>query len=178
MFDRAKILYCYYLCWTFALLHLLNQWKFCSANFQETKKHLWLSPFLTKLQAATLLHRKWLMSKFSEILILACRAIFSTFFIWFCMELFPNSCDFPPKKLWLQFVFSEKISQRIIISIVHSLVAFSYYYTYIQICQSDHINSNLWKCVEGILKNTVGTREKFQMRVNTMKIIWRLGETQ
>ena len=52
--------FCYYLCWIFGLLHFLKQWGFCSfVHLQQAfrkQEHLWLSPFLKKLQAATLLN--------------------------------------------------------------------------------------------------------------------------
>ena len=65
--------------------HFFKQWGFCSVDHlqQAFRKqyHLWLSPFLTKFAVAQYkLHHRCLMSKFPEILILACRKIFCAFY--------------------------------------------------------------------------------------------------
>ena len=57
-------------------------------------QYLFLESFLVSLDKSVLLHRRCLMSKFSAILILVSRKIFSAFYL-ILHETFSNSFDFP-----------------------------------------------------------------------------------
>ena len=93
----------------FLLLFVLNLWStafsktvrllfICSfaASFQETRTSM-TEPIFKKVTSCYFtkykLHHRRLMSKFSDILMLACRKIFSAFFP-ILHETFSNSCDF------------------------------------------------------------------------------------
>ena len=93
----------------FFLLFVLNLWStafsktvrllfICSfaASFQETRTSM-TEPIFKKVTSCYFtkykLHHRRLMSKFSDILMLACRKIFSAFFP-ILHETFSNSCDF------------------------------------------------------------------------------------
>ena len=88
-------------------------------------EYLFLEVFFVSLEKSLLLYCRCLISKFSEILLLSCRKIFSPFYL-ICMELFPIavisllccdfplSCDFPlisffssPSTLWLGNIFVQ-----------------------------------------------------------------------
>ena len=76
--------------------------KFFSAPLQNTSRrmllnfvqYLFLESFFVSLDKSVLLHCRCLMSKFSEILILVCRKIFSAFYP-ILHETFSNSYGFP-----------------------------------------------------------------------------------
>ena len=93
----------------FLLLFALNLWSIafsktgrflfiCSfaARFQETRTSM-TEPIFKKVTSCYFtkykLHHRWLMSKFSDILMLTCRKIFSAFFP-ILHETFSNSCGF------------------------------------------------------------------------------------
>ena len=57
-------------------------------------QYLFLESFFVSLDKSVLLHRRCLMSKFSEMLILVCRKIFSAFYP-ILHETFSNSYGFP-----------------------------------------------------------------------------------
>ena len=57
-------------------------------------QYLFLESFFVSLDKSVLLHRRCLMSKFSEMLILVCRKIFSAFYL-ILHETFSSSYGFP-----------------------------------------------------------------------------------
>ena len=69
----------------------LNRWQNFFLKFVQ---YLFLESVFVSLDKSVLLHRRCLMLKFSEMLILVCRKIFSTFFP-ILHETFPNSYGFP-----------------------------------------------------------------------------------
>ena len=62
--------------------------------FLEFVQHLFLESIFVSLDKSVLLHRRCLMSKFSEMLILVCRKIFSAFYL-ILHETFSSNYSFP-----------------------------------------------------------------------------------
>ena len=129
MFKRAEILFYYYFCW---VPHLqlqsekngLNSRCFCFLKAcckwtNEQNPHCFKKCNKTKLLAVTLLkkiHHSCLMSKFSEILILACKKKCYLLFIRFCIKFFPIAVFSPLcilgfnfHTLWLQVLLHQKL---------------------------------------------------------------------
>ena len=69
----------------------LNRWRNFFLKFVQ---YLFLESVFVPLDKSVLLHRRCLMSKFSEMLILVCRKIFSAFYP-ILHETFSNSYSFP-----------------------------------------------------------------------------------
>ena len=69
----------------------LNRWRIFFLKFVQ---YLFLESVFVSSDKPVLLHRKCLMSKFSEMLILVCRKIFSAFYL-ILHETFSNSYGFP-----------------------------------------------------------------------------------
>ena len=121
------------------------------------------------------------MSNFSNILILACNKIFSAFYlILHDFFFFFSSHGFPLMYLGLYVSYSVasicflQKKYHIRMAIIQPFVVFSDY-IYIHICQLDYVSSNSSKSVQGMLKKTAEIREKFQLWVNEMNVIWRLS---
>ena len=117
------------------------------------------------------LYRKCLMSKFSKILVLACRKIFPLFksdFTWnefnfygFSLSLVLEAITFIPRGFNLHFRKNYSSHYN------HHRTS----YICVPTRPLNHTSSNPWTIVQGMLEKTVRTREKLRMQLNIRNAI-------